>query len=377
MIIAGKTLLLIGGVMMKKRIIFALVICILAALPLLSACGGAQPAQTIELKYANFFPPTNLHSVLAEQFCQEIESRTNGAVKFDYFPAGALTPAPQTYEAVIEGIADVGFSVLAYTMGRFPVMTLVDMPQGYPNGWIATMVTNDFYNEYKPVEFNDTHLLYFHAHGPGIIFTTKKPVRQLEDMKGLVIRSTGVGAKVVEALGAEGYAAAQNEAYELMSKGTIDGSFTPREVLKGWNQAEVVKYVTGCYDIGYTASMFVTMNKDKWESLPGNIQKVFNQVSDEWIDKHGKVWTYYDKAGIDYFLSMPDRELIELPEAEMARWVAAVKPVKSEYINEITGKGFDGAKYDEYLMKRIDYWTGKSPTEAECYQWVVDNIPMQ
>jgi TRAP-type C4-dicarboxylate transport system substrate-binding protein len=262
-------------------------------------------------------------------------------------------------------------------MGRFPVMTLVDMPQGYPNGWIATEVTNAYYNEYKPAEFNDTHLLYFHAHGPGVVFTTKKPVRQLEDMKGLVLRSTGVGAKIVTALGAEGYAAAQNEAYELMSKGTIDGSLTPREVLKGWNQAEVVKYVTGCYDIGYTASMFVTMNKDKWDSLPGNIQKVFSQVSEDWIDKHGKVWTYYDKAGIDYFLSLPDRELIELPDAEMARWVAAVKPVKDEYITEITGKGFDGAKYDDYLMKRITYWTGKSPTEEECLQWVNENIPTQ
>ena len=362
---------------MKRKAIFILITCMLVALPLFGACGGAQPAETIELSYTNFFPPTNLHSVLADQFCQEIENRTNGAVKIEYYPGGSLSPAAQTYEAVIEGIADIGMSVLAYTMGRFPVMTLVDMPQGYPNGWVATKVANDYYNEYKPQEFDDTHLLYFHAHGPGIVFTTKKPVRQLEDMQGLVIRSTGVGAKIAEALGAEGYAASQGEAYELMSKGTIDGSLTPREVLKGWNQAEVVKYVTGCYDIGYTANMFVTMNKDKWDSLPGSIQKVFNQVSEEWIEKHGTVWTYYDKAGIDYFLSMPDRELIELSDAEMARWVAAVQPVKDEYITEITGKGFDGAKYDEYLMGKIDYWAGKSPTEAECMQWVNDNIPTE
>ena len=74
---------------------------------------------------------------------------------------------------------------------------------------------------------------------------------------------------------------------------------------------------------------------------------------------------------------MPDRELIGLSDDEMARWVAAVQPVKDEYITEITGKGFDGAKYDAYMMEKIDSWAGKSPTEAECLQWVNDNIPTE
>ncbi len=117
------------------------------------------------------------------------------------------------------------------------------------------------------------------AHGPGVLFTTEKPVYKLEDLKGLIIRSTGIGAKIIEALGAEGYGGSQGEAYELMSKGTVDGSLTPREVLKGWNQAEVVKYVTGCYDVGYTANMFVVMNKDTWDSLPVDVQRVFSPKS--------------------------------------------------------------------------------------------------
>ena len=355
---------------MKNKILMVSLALILVALPLFGACKAA-PAETIELSYSNFFPPTHFHSILAEEWAKEIEARTNGQVEITYYPAGSLTPAPKVYDGVVEGISDIGMSVLAYSMGRFPASELIDLPHAYPNGWVATKVANDFYTEFESAEFDDTHVLYFHAHGPGVVFTTEKPVRKMEDLKGLVIRSTGVGAKIMEALGAEGYGASQGEAYELMSKGTIDGSFTPREVLKGWKQAEVVKYVTGCYDVGNTANMFVVMNKDKWDSLPGNIQKIITEVSQEWIEKHGMVWDYYDKVAIDYFLTFDGTEVIELSSAEMARWVeTAVEPLIAEYIAEKTDLGLPAADYQEYLLERVAHWSDQAPMAEESVAWV-------
>ena len=370
---------------MKKKALFILLALMLMVLPLVASCTTpAEPTPTptptpttlpeiqepIELTYSNFFPPTHLHSILAEQFCEEINKRSDGRVEITYYAGGTLTPAPQVYDGVVEGISDIGMSVLAYSMGCFPATELVDMPHGYPNGWVATKVANDFNKEFQPAEFDDVHPLYFHAHGPGVVFTTEKPVRKMEDLDGLVIRSTGVGAKIIEALGAEGYGASQGEAYELMEKGTIDGSLTPREVLKGWNQAEVVKYVTGCYDVGYTANMFVVINKDKWNSLPEDIQNIFTEVSEEWIEKHGKVWTYYDKVGIDYFLTFEGRELIELSPEEMAKWVEATQPLIDEYITEKTAMGLSAAEYEQYLINRTKYWSGQTPTEEACVDWV-------
>lgn len=367
-----------------KKLLTVILALTLAVLPLslLIAC-AAPPAEKeevapkppekpkpIELTYNNFFPPTNLHSILAEEFCKEIKRRTDGRVTITYYPGGALAPAPEIYEAVVKGICDIGMSCLAYTMGRFPASELVDIPHGYPNGWVATHVANDFYNKFKPAEFADTHPLYFHAHGPGVVFTTKKPVRKMEDLKGLVIRSTGVGAKVVEALGATGYAASQAQAYELMSRGTIDGSFTPMEVLKGWKQAEVVKYVTNCYGVGNTTDMFVVMNLDKWNSLPPDIQRVFTEISEEWAEKHAKVWTYYDIAGKEYFLSFEGREFIELPSDEMARWVEAAKKVKDTYMREKGEKGLPVSDYEKYINERVDYLSKRAPTEKECVTWV-------
>jgi TRAP-type C4-dicarboxylate transport system substrate-binding protein len=361
---------------MKRRVLFVLIVIILMVVPLISACAESapQPGQVIKLTYSNFFPPTHLNSILAQQWCDEIKAQTKGAVEITHYPGGTLTPAPKVYDGVVTGISDIGMSALSYTMGRFPASEAIDLPHGYPSGWVATQMANDFYKKFKPKELDDTQVLYFHAHGPGVLLTVKKPVSTLEDVKGLVIRSTGVGAQIAEALGAKGYAAAQGEAYELMSKGTIDGSYTPLEVLKGWKQAEVVKYVTNCYKMGYTTTFFVVMNKAKWNSLPGNIKDVFNKANEAWMEKHAKVWSYYDKAALDYFLTFPERKVIELPENEMARWIAATKPLVDSYISDKTAKGLPVADYEKYLLEQVKNWSGKAPSAKDCVDWVEKNL---
>jgi TRAP-type transport system periplasmic protein len=393
-----------NAVRSRLKLLVPIMACLLIALPLvLGACGSSATttstsattsttstattatstatstttaaAGVVELTYSNFFPPTHLNAILADQFCREVESRTQGRVKITQFTGGSLTPAAQIYDGVVKGVSDMGMSCAAYTMGRFPASELVDLPHGYVNGWVATQVANDYYNHFQPAEYNDTHVLYFHGHGPGVIYSRNTPIRTLEDLKGKVIRATGVGAKIIGALGGTGNAAAQGEVYELLSKGVIDGSYAPRETLKGWKQGDVVQYVTTCVEVGNTTDMFVVMNQGKWNSLPADIQQVFTQVSQEWIEKHGKAWTYYDKAGVDYFLSQgSDHAIINLTADETARWVAAVQPLKETYITEKTAAGLPAAEQEAYLVERVEYWSQQSPSEADCVSWVEQNL---
>ena len=72
-------------------------------------------AKTTELNYSIFFPATHGHTLLATEWAKEVEKRTNGAVKINMFPGATLTPADQTYDGVVKGIADIGMSVLSYT----------------------------------------------------------------------------------------------------------------------------------------------------------------------------------------------------------------------------------------------------------------------
>ena len=214
---------------------------VLAALLLLGpAVMQAAPslAADFSLTYSSFFPPTHAQSQLAEAWCREVEKRTNGRVAIQYFPGQTLTKGNVCYDGVVSGISDLGLSVLAYTRGRFPVMEVVDLPLGYSNGKVATQVVNEVYKKLQPVELDDTQVMYLHAHGPGLLHTKKRAVRKLEDIQGLKIRSTGTSAAVVKALGGTPVAQPMPETYQLLQKGTVDGSVHPVESNQGWKLAE-------------------------------------------------------------------------------------------------------------------------------------------
>lgn len=297
-------------------------------------------ASTTTLTYSVFFPPTHGQSQAAVDWAREIEKRTNGRVKINVFSGGTLTPADQTYDGVVKGISDIGMSVFAYTRGRFPVMEVLDLPVGYPNGRTATRVANEIFKKFKPPELDGVKVLYLHAHGPGLLHTLK-PVQTLQDLKGMKIRSTGLSAKVVEMLGAVPVAMPQGGTYEALQRGVVAGTLTPIETLKGWKQAEVVKFTTDSPGIGYTTAMFVVMNLKKWNALPKDIQDIFEAVSEQWIDVHGKKWDDLDTEGRQYAVSLGNK-IIPLSKEENERWKRAVTPIIQDYIKTTDARGLPG-----------------------------------
>ncbi len=331
---------------------WGLILTIVAMAALLPFLNFNASAKTIELTYANFFPPKHFNGELGAAWAEEIGKRSGGKVKITYFPGGALLKGDEIYSGVLDGIADIGMSCFAYTRGRFPAMEALDLPIGYTSGNAATMVANEFYAQFKPKELNDVKMLYIHAHGPGLLHT-KKPVKTIEDLKGMKIRATGFSAKVASALGAAAVGMPQGGTYEALQKGVVEGTFSPIEVLKGWKQAEVIKSTTECYSIGYTTAMFVVMNKDKWMSLPADIQKIFEEVTAEWIPKHAKGWDAADAEGREFTCSLGNK-IIPLSEAESARWAEAVSPVIDEYVEAAKGKGLPGAEYVDFIKERIE-----------------------
>jgi len=317
-------------------------VCLTACKPAGESPSGApaKPAEVIKLSYSIFFPPTHVQCIAATNWANEIQKRTDGRVQITIYPAGSLSKADQCYEGVIKGISDLGMSCFAYTRGRFPLLEGLDLPLGYPNGVTATRIASAMVQKYQPAEVADVKVLYVHAHGPGIL-ASKKAVKSLAELKGLKVRATGLSAKIVEALGGTPVAMSQPETYEALAKGVVDATLCPIETLKGWKQGETIEYVVDSTAIGYTTAMFVVMNKDKWASLPADIQKVFNDVSQEWIAKHGAAWDEADQAGREFVTGLK-RQFIQLPEAEQQQWKAAVKPILDDYVKKAKEKNLPG-----------------------------------
>ena len=336
---------------MNKRIAaYVLTACV--GLVLVFGGNGNAQAETVKLTYSNFFPPTHIQSKLAEAWCKEVEKRTAGKVKVDYFPGQTLTKARQVYDGVVEGISDVGFSVLAYTRGRFPVLAAVDLPLGYTSGTVATKVVNAVYEKFKPKELSDTQVMYLHAHGPGLIHTKGKAVRKMEDMKGLKFRGHGTSALVVKALGGTPVPKPMPETYQMLQKGVVDGAVYPFEANKGWKLGEVTNYCTADFTAAYTTSFFVVMNKDKWNSLPPDVQKIIEQINMEWAVKHGEAWDTSDAQGIVFFLNQGG-QIIGLDGKEAERWKNAVAPIIEEYKAKMDADGMKGTEIVDFTIKTL------------------------
>ena len=337
---------------MKKTVFFILLaICLGLSFSSIGALNA--DAGTVKLTYSNFFPPGHIQSKLAEAWCKEVEKRTNGEVVVEYYPGQTLTKARQVYDGVVEGLSDVGFSVLAYTRGRFPVMAAVDLPLGYTSGTVATKVVNAVYNKFQPKELMDTQVMYLHAHGPGLIHTKGKAVRKMEDMKGLKFRGHGTSALVVKALGGTPVPKPMPETYQMLQKGVVEGAVYPFEANKGWKLGEVTDFCTASFTAAYTTSFFVVMNKDKWNSLSPANQNIISQINKEWADKHGEAWDTSDAKGIVFFLNQGG-EIIGLDAKEGARWKKAVAPIVDEYTAKMNTKGMKGTEIVDFTIKTLN-----------------------
>jgi TRAP-type C4-dicarboxylate transport system substrate-binding protein len=345
-------------------------VALLMMLMILSIVGCAQKAstpatandskekvKTVELKLAHFWPATHpAETQLVKPWAKEIETATNGQVKITSYPGETLLKSADIYDGVVKGIADIGVSCFSYTRGRFPISEVFELPGvTYNNSKVASKVAWEVLKEMKPKEVQDTHLLMVITTGPGDLFT-KAPVRNLEDIKGMEIRATGLSAATLKALGATPVAMSQAEAYESLSKGVVKGNLGPIEVLQGWKQAEVTKYITKTPFL-YNTLFFVTMNNDKWISLSPEVQKTVQELTEKYFNEVGMgLWDKQNEAAMNGGIKQNNMEIITLPQAEADRWVNLVAPVQQDYVDRMTKLGFKGqdilnqvkAKADQY-----------------------------
>lgn len=317
--------------------------------------------KVIRLKFASYFPTAASQSKLLEEFCADVEKRTNGQVKIDFYGGGSLLGPTKVYDGVVQGIADIGFSHVEYTVGRFPLTEILDLPHAWPSAYVATHVANEFYEKFKPEEWKDTHPLWFNVSPPNSIILAKKPVYKLEDLKGLTIRAAGRVAEVVTALGATPKPIPMPEVYEAMARGIVEGCMTPVETLKAFRLADVAKYVCMSWGAAPNYTFYVVMSKKVWDGLPAEVQKVFNDLSVEYREKAARVWNAVDLEGYEEG-KKKGVTFIVLSEEEQNRWAQAVKPVTEAYLSQLEKAGYSRAQLNEmmaFIRERIQYWTEK------------------
>jgi TRAP-type transport system periplasmic protein len=335
---------------MKKRIIVDTgVFFMVLAFLLISGPLFAQE-KAIKLRYSNFFPPAHPISKLAEEWIQEVEKRTEGRVKISYFPGNTLAPPPQAYDSTVKGIADMAQNLLAYSPGRLPLSEVLQQPLGYTSGYQATKMANEYFKKFRPKEFDDVKVMYLHGIAPGT-FHTKNEIKSFDDIKGLRIKANAENADIVKALGGAPVTLPITETYDALQKGLAEGILLPNEALKGWRFAEVVKASLDTNAVSYMTSMYVIMNKDKWDSISKADQQTIEKLNEEWIEKQGKLWNQLDGEGKDYAIQKGVK-FVKVPKQEEAAVAEKMKPILAEYVKTMNAKGLPA---EEALNFCLDY----------------------
>ncbi|MDP2917470.1 MAG: TRAP transporter substrate-binding protein [Dehalococcoidia bacterium] len=312
------------------------------------------PAVTkpIELRFAYHAPPLGPIAKKAhEVYAKEIEKATGGKVKVTIYPGETLTLGKDTYEAVKSGITDIGWAFVGLFPGRFPILEVNFLPSLTQShtGQSATRILWETFNKYPQMqaEFADVKVLAFNAQDPAFIATSKKPVRTLEDLKGLKLRITGsYTTDYMKRLGAVPLSLSPADIYDSMQKGVIDGYAMNWEGTMGRRLYEQAKFIT--VSNWYTGAFFTIMNLSKWKSLPPDIQKAIESVSG--LEAGTQVAKAMDdeEAPCRAELKKRGAEIIELSDADKAKWQEAAKPVWDKWAADAKAKG---APADEILKE--------------------------
>ncbi|MBN1776889.1 MAG: TRAP transporter substrate-binding protein [Clostridiales bacterium] len=319
------------------RILSMVLLCTLMLVSFAQTAAG-DTAKTYQFNLAHFFPAThNAETILVQGWIEAIDEATDGQVKITSYPGGTLLAAADIYNGVVQGIADIGLACFSYTRGRFPVLEAFELPGiTYMNSKSASMVAWEGVTTLNPPEVQDTHLMMVIATGPGDLFT-KIPVRTLADLQGMEIRATGLSAKTLSLLGGTPVGMTQNEAYEALQRGVVQGNLSPVEVLKDWNQAEVTDYIT-LTPFLYNTLFCVTFNQEKWDSMPQDLQDKVTAATAKFHEEVGiGLWDASNEPAMEYAVNEMGMEVITLSDEEKAIWIEKVLPLQEEYTNSVAG----------------------------------------
>ncbi len=312
------------------------------ALGLASAATAADYAYNLQ----SFLPAqATIPADIIDVWADRIEAASGNRIKINRFPSMQLGgKPPQLIDQVLDGAIDMTWNVVGYTPGRFPSTEVFELPFIVNDARAASAAFWTMMKEHmENTEFKSMKVLGTWVHGPGMIHTNK-PVVTPSDLDGMKIRG---GSRQVNALlnqlGATPVGMPVPAVPEALSKGVIDGTTIPWEVTRALKVPELVQNHTEFTGpMLYTITFVLVMNKDKFNELPADLQKVMD-------DNSGMDFSVF-AGGTQSDADGPSRQLavdrgnniITLDAAQSAAWAAAAAPVYDTWLAEMKDRGIDG-----------------------------------
>jgi TRAP-type C4-dicarboxylate transport system substrate-binding protein len=356
---------------LKRKNLLPLLISICFILVLV-AC--AQPATTpapkpapapapapapIVLRFNHFEPPTGAFGRIHQGWADDVMKATNGRVKIEVYPGAALGPPPGAYDRLKTNTTDIEMAPPSYAAGQFPLIDVINLPQiGLPNINVGNNVCVDLFEKFPEMraEWANYKICVAGMSGPATLTTTKKPVRVMEDLKGLKIRvPSKTAGDAVTLLGAVPIYMPVSEVFLALEKGVVDGVHMSTIGWAAFKLTDLIKYynsITICDN-----ATFVVMSLDKWKSLPPDIQKILDEVNLSWNrEKWGKIGDAEMESTANLYKNKDKgKEFLASSAQEEAKWQEVCKPIWASWVDSVKAKGPGQAILDETLRLIAKY----------------------
>lgn len=334
---------------------FVLVAVLGVGLTVVCASGASTPTpeRPAVIKYASPWSADICSAFAMKKMAAEIEKRSGGRVKFEWYFSGSVVKPKEELPAILSGIVDWA--------PVHPIYYVSDLPMAQWS-WVIPFIPSSEHNYVKlsnrllaefpemkkeiekhPVKFwgDGTHGQYD--------FNGKFPLVKIEDMKGKKVITLGKWEpKWVEVGGGVPINVPLPERYTAFQTGLADANTGAVEYFVGYDFITAgAKYIT-FVGFGSRTSGYQVMNQKKWDSLPKDIQAIFNEVVPKFL-----TWTAdFGKENRDGWLAKAKTKNYQentLAAAEKTKWGAMIKPIVQEFIDDLEKRGLPGKR----LVKRI------------------------
>jgi len=294
---------------------------------------GSAFAAEFDLKVSHMFPPTHfIQTLVLEPWAKSIEEKSNGRVKIQIFAAGsALGDATRQFDQVRGGVVDISIGIPAIPRGRHPRSTLIELPFTIKTAEAGTKALTELYDQYLKDDFPGTVMLSLTVTEPSAIHT-KTPVLDLDQLKGMRLRApTPSVTAVLNALGATPVGLPPTQIYENVERGVVEGNVMPWGPVGAFKLHEVLKnHLNARLD---AVAMYTLMNERRYNSLPPEIKKLFDDSKLFFAQNWGKWWKDTDQIAIDA-AKKAGNTVRDLPDASRDAWRGRLQKVVDDYVAE-------------------------------------------
>lgn len=320
----------------------------LVAAGVLAASMVTANAKDLSLSY--FMGPKHpMNAFVFTPFAEKLAEVSGGKLTVTQFPGGALNSAPpKQYSILLDGVADIAFHLPGYTAQLFPMTNVVTVPDLCDS---AVSCTEALLRAGPELEKEyDAKVLAIWANSPPVLITRNKPVRTLEDLKGMKIRVTAAtDVPFAEALGASAVSQPVSVINQNLTNGVIDAIAIAPSAIRSFKLHEAGKYVTTWFP-GSGSAFVLLMNKAVYDGLSDEEKGWVDEASGKWLSmKGGEGYLAAGSKGVE-FARKAGNEIIDLSDAEKAKFNAAIAGAMEAFNKSTIKDGMTGADVAK-LMK--------------------------